>query len=631
MPTFDTDVLVIGAGPAGLTAAALLAEYGTSAITVTKYPGTAHSPRAHITNQRTMEVFRDLGMEDDVREAAVPNELMGNNVWATSFAGRELARLMSWGSGVARKADYEAASPTAMCNIPQHILEPLILRAGQRRDADIRFSTELISIDQTPDAVHATVRDTTSGREYGIRARYAIGADGGRSTVAQQTGFPFDGESGLGHAANVWFEADLTRYTAHRPGTLYWMSQPGNDYWVGSGTFICVKPWTEWVMLFMYDPAEGEPDLSDTAVSARAAELIGDPGIDIRIKSVSKWQINHMIARTYRNGRIFLAGDAAHRHPPANGLGTNTSVQDVHNLAWKLSWVLRGHAGEALLDTYDAERQPVGKQVVDRAMKSVQNMLPISQAFGFRPGQSAEEGWRGLDELLSDTEAGRQSRTSLREAVSLQNYQFNAHGVELGQRYSSTAIVPDGTPPPPTTVTRSCTTTAPPAQAPACRTPGCRRTTSSCPPWTSPATADSPCSRASAARRGWTRPRRSARSSASRSPDACSAPAATTPTYSATGTGQRRSPTADACSYAPITTSPGEATTSPPTPPTPSAAYSPKSWRTESPHPNPCGTPRTKSESAMSSSALPSSRRCPAATRKTPAATCGTRPPLRQQ
>ncbi|MFD4559871.1 FAD-dependent monooxygenase [Streptomyces sp. NPDC058469] len=449
MPTFDTDVLVIGAGPAGLTAAALLAEYGTDAITVTKYPGTAHSPRAHITNQRTMEVFRDLGMEDDVREVAIPQELMGNNVWATGFAGRELARLMAWGSGVTRKADYEAASPTAMCNVPQHILEPLILRAGQRRDADIRFSTELITITQTPDAVHATVRDTTSGDEYDIRARYAIGADGGRSTVAQQAGFAFDGESGLGHAANVWFEADLTRYTAHRPGTLYWMSRPGNDYWVGSGTFICVKPWTEWVMLFMYDPDEGEPDLSDTEVTARAAQLIGDPDIGIRIKSVSKWQINHMIARTYRSGRIFLAGDAAHRHPPANGLGTNTSVQDVYNLAWKLSWVLRGHAGEALLDTYHAERQPVGKQVVDRAMKSVQDMLPISQAFGFRPGQSVEEGWRGLDRLLSDTEAGRQSRTALREAVSLQNYQFNAHGVELGQRYSSTAIVPDGTPPPP--------------------------------------------------------------------------------------------------------------------------------------------------------------------------------------
>ena len=448
MPTFDTDVLVVGAGPAGLTAAALLAEYGVNTITVTKYPGTAHSPRAHITNQRTMEVFRDLGMEDSVREVAIPNELMGNNVWATSFAGRELARLMTWGSGVTRKADYEAASPTAMCNIPQHILEPLILRAARQRDADIRFSTELIRVRQTPDAVHATVRDTTSGDEYDIRARYAVGADGGRSTVAQQAGFAFDGESGLGNAANVWFEADLTPYTAHRPGTLYWMSQPGNDYWVGSGTFICVKPWTEWVMLFMYDPDEGEPDLSDAAVTARAAELIGDPDIAIRIKSVSKWQINHMVARTYRNGRIFLAGDAAHRHPPANGLGTNTSIQDAFNLAWKLSWVLRGHAGEALLDTYDAERRPVGKQVVDRAMRSVQDMLPVSRAFGFRPGQSTEEGWRSLDRLLSDTEEGRQGRTALREAVSLQNYQFNAHGVELGQRYGSSAIVPDGTPPP---------------------------------------------------------------------------------------------------------------------------------------------------------------------------------------
>jgi 2,4-dichlorophenol 6-monooxygenase len=448
MSRVDTDVLVVGAGPAGLTAAALLAEYGVDAITVTKYSGTAHSPRAHITNQRTMEVFRDLGIEDDVRAVAVPNELMGNNVWATSFAGRELARLMTWGSGVARKSDYEAASPSAMCNVPQHILEPVILQAGRQHGADIRFSTELIRISQTPDAVHATVRDRTTGHTYEIRARYVIGADGARSTVAQQAGFEFDGEAGLGHAVNVWLKADLTRYTAHRPGTLYWMCQPGNDYWVGSGTFICVKPWTEWVMLFMYDPANGEPDLSEAVVTTRAAAIIGDPTVDICVKSISQWQINHMVARTYRSGRIFLAGDAAHRHPPANGLGTNTSIQDVYNLAWKLAYVLRGQAGEALLDTYDAEREPVGKRVVDRAMKSVQDMLPISHAFGFRPGQSAQAGWQSLDELFSDTEVGRQRRTALQDAVALQNYQFNAHGVELGQRYSSAAIAPDDTPSP---------------------------------------------------------------------------------------------------------------------------------------------------------------------------------------
>ena len=441
MSVFDTDVLVVGAGPAGLTATALLADYGIDAVTITKYASTANSPRAHITNQRTMEVFRDLGFEDRVREVAVPNELMGNNVWATSFAGRELARLMTWGSGVGRKAEYEAASPSAMCNIPQHILEPVILEAAEKRGADIRFSTELIGIRQDADSVHALVRERDTGTEHEIRARYAIGADGGRSTVAEQLGFEFDGESALGCAANVWLEADLTRYTEHRPGTLYWMCQPGTDYWVGSGTFICVRPWTEWVMLFMYDPSEGEPDLSEEAVRDRARTLIGDPSVDIRIKAVSEWQINHLVSRRYRDGRVFLAGDAAHRHPPANGLGTNTSIQDSYNLAWKLALVLRGGAGEGLLDTYHEERQPVGKQVVDRAMKSVHDMRPISEALGFSAGQSSADGWRSLDELFSDTRTGRTRRDELRSAVELQNYQFNAHGVELGQRYSSSAVI----------------------------------------------------------------------------------------------------------------------------------------------------------------------------------------------
>jgi 2,4-dichlorophenol 6-monooxygenase len=206
-----------------------------------------------------------------------------------------------------------------------------------------------------------------------------------------------------------------------------------------------VKPFTEWVLLFMYDPAQGEPDLSHEALLARAHQTIGDPAVDVRIKSVGQWQINHVIAQEYRQGRVFLAGDAAHRHPPANGLGSNTSIQDSYNLAWKLSMVLSGQAGEHLLDSYHDERQPVGKQVVDRAMKSVADMLPISNALGFRPDQSMEEGWAGLNELAEPGPAGAARREQLQKAVDLQNYQFNTHGVEMGQHYTSDAIVPDGT------------------------------------------------------------------------------------------------------------------------------------------------------------------------------------------
>lgn len=445
MRTVETDVLVVGAGPAGLASSALLGMLGVRAITISRHPGTAPQPRATHMNQRTVEILRDLGAEERLAKAGQPLKSLGNNVLATSFTGLELFRYASYGTG-SRMADYTMASPSEHYSVGQHLFEPVLLEAAVERGADIRFSHELRSVEQTDEAVLARVRVRDTDEEYQVRARYAIAADGARSTVAEQLGFSFEGQAALKHMLNSWIEVDLAEYAAYRPSVIYTMLQPGGDSWVGSGSFVCVRPYNEWVLVREYDPAEGEPDTSDAAVIEFARQMIGDPEADVRVKGTSKWQVNNVVATEYRKGRVFLMGDAAHRHPPSGGLGGNTSIQDAYNLAWKLAFVLSGQAGEELLDSYDEERQPVGKHIVGRAIQNLTNMGAAVDVLGLRRGQSLEEAWASLNALASDTEEASARRKALAEAVALQHYRSNAHGVELGQRYTSSAVVDDGTP-----------------------------------------------------------------------------------------------------------------------------------------------------------------------------------------
>ncbi len=447
MANISTPILIIGAGPAGLSASALLARYGIGTLTVTRHPTVANSPRAHITNQRTLEVFRDLGIEGAVVAAATPNSLMLNNVWATSFAGAELARLEAWGAGELRRADYARASPCTMCNIPQHVLEPILQQAAQDAGANFLFNTEVKEITQDDGKVSALLVDRANGMQTVVQAQYAIGADGGNSLVARSIGVEFEGEMGLATYASCWLEADLAPYCAHRPGVLYWLSQPDPQFGLCMGTFICVKPWSEWVMSFFCDPASGPEQLSEEAIIARARTLIGDSSVAVKIKSVNRWHANQMVAKSMASGRIFLAGDAAHRHTPMNGLGTNTSVQDSFNLAWKLAMVLRKQASPALLDTYTAERQPVARQVVGRATRSGEEMRNFMAAFDILPdGRPAAAYQARIEELSSNTEQGRLRRAGADAALERMHYALNCHGVELGQRYASHAVHPDAMP-----------------------------------------------------------------------------------------------------------------------------------------------------------------------------------------
>ncbi|MDQ0936702.1 FAD-dependent oxidoreductase [Streptomyces turgidiscabies] len=445
----DTDVLIVGSGPAGASAALALSTYGVPNIVVTRYASLADTPRAHITNQRTMEVLRDLGVERDVVARATPQHLMGNTTFCTSLAGEELGRVRSWGNDPLVQAAHELASPTRMCDLPQHLMEPVLVDAAIARGTQLRFQTEYLTHTQDESGVTATVRDRLRGDTYEIRARYLIGADGGRSKVAEDARLPMGGQMGVAGSINIVFDADLTKYTAHRPSTLYWVLAPGATVGgIGAGLVRNVRPWNEWMIVWGYDVTAGAPDLTAEYAEGVVRRLVGDDDIPVTIKSSSAWTVNEMYAETYANGRVFCAGDAVHRHPPSNGLGSNTSIQDAYNLAWKLKLVLDGTAAPTLLDSYTAERAPVGKQIVTRANKSIAETAPIFEALDGLSPQAPEELWANIAARKDATEAAADQRARLREAIAAKVYEFNAHGVDLNQRYESAAIVPDGTPDP---------------------------------------------------------------------------------------------------------------------------------------------------------------------------------------
>lgn len=438
----ETDVLIVGSGPAGSAAAALLSSYGIDNMLVTKYRWLADTPRAHITNQRTMEVLRDLGLEDEAMLRAAPNALMGETVFCTSLAGEELGRLRSWGTAPMSFARHRMASPTETVDLPQTYLEPILFSAACARGTKARFSTEYLSLEQDEAGVTATVRDRISGETYPIRAKYLIGADGGRSKVAEDIGLPMEGKMGMGGSINICFKADLTPYVAHRPSVLYWVLQPGSSVGgIGMGLVRMVRPWDEWLIVWGYDINGEPPAVTDEFAQGVVRSLVGDEALAVEITSVSTWTVNHMHARSYAKARVFCAGDAVHRHPPSNGLGSNTSIQDSYNLAWKLAMVLKGQAGERLLETYDAERAPIGKQIVDRANKSIAEFGGIFEALGLLDTSDAERMIANMAIRKQASEDGQRRREALRKAVAAKVYEFDAHGVEMNHRYRSEAVV----------------------------------------------------------------------------------------------------------------------------------------------------------------------------------------------
>ena len=451
MADITTDVLIIGTGPAGSATAALLASSGVETLVVNRYRWLAHTPRAHITNQRTMEVLRDLGpeVEAEAYMHAADQDLMGENVFCESLAGEELGRMKSWGNHPLSRAEHLMSSPTRMNDLPQTFMEPILFKTACARGAQSRMSMEYLAHVQDADGVTTTCRDRLTGRNVTIRSKFLVGADGGNSLVAEHCGLPFEGKMGVGGSMNILFRADLSRFVAHRPSVLYWVMQPGADVGgIGMGLVRMVRPWNEWLIVWGYDITQPAPVVDAALATQVARQLVGDPTLEIELISANTWTVNNQYATHMQKGRVFIMGDAAHRHPPSNGLGSNTSIQDGFNLAWKLAAVVKGQAAPALLDSYSAERAPIAKQIVTRANKSIAEFGPIFEALGMDGGMDHDKIAASMAARCDATVAGAAQREALRKAIAFKTYEFDCHGVEMNQRYRSAAVLTDGQPEP---------------------------------------------------------------------------------------------------------------------------------------------------------------------------------------
>lgn len=347
-------VLIVGGGLAGLTTAVMLAWRGVRTLLVERHADTCKNPRACGVNFRSMELLRVAGLERDLmEEGGLVKDF--SIIIAETVVGRELRTILPRGSW-----DSSDLTPAQMSGAGQDRVEPVLRRHAQELGADIRYSTELTDFEQDADGITATIRDLRTQTDSTVRARYMVAADGNRSSVRQRLGIGLQGAGTLSHNMAIVFEADLEPALRGRSLALYYLQNPHF-----SGAFINTERANRALVSVEYDPERERPADFDTG---RCTELVraalGIPDLDVKVLEVMPWEMASRTAARFTDGRIFLAGDAAHTMPPTGGLGGQTAIQDGYDLAWKLALVLQGQADERLLTTYETERKPVCEMTV---------------------------------------------------------------------------------------------------------------------------------------------------------------------------------------------------------------------------------------------------------------------------
>ena len=382
----DAPVLIAGAGLIGMSTAMFLAQHGVSSLAVERLRGGSQLPRAAFFHMRTLEMFRSAGIEQEVREQSLKEfEPEGALIIMDALAGKKLADIIpSLNEGV------DALSPCRRLFVTQPGLEPILRRRAEAAGARVLDGYEVAGVEQDAEGVTLTAQDVDSGERRKLRGKYLVGADGAHSKVRELLDIPFDGRGVFSNSVTIYFHADLAPYLLGKQLSVIYI----NNATLG-GFFRMDKDCQSGFLAVntVGDPKKDPKAASDAAADISEARLIefvragaGVPDLPVKIDGIARWRATSDVARQFRVGRTFLAGDAAHLMPPNGGFGGNTGIHDAHNLAWKLALVLDGVAGPALLDTYEAERKPVGKFTVEQAYtRYVTRTAPYLGAKDYEP------------------------------------------------------------------------------------------------------------------------------------------------------------------------------------------------------------------------------------------------------
>jgi len=408
-----TAVFIVGGGPSGLAMALLMDRFQVPFVLVERNAGLTDHPRARGAWVRTVELFRQWGIERAVKARGLPDDANGF-AFVESIAGHEYGR-------VPREIDL-GQTPAWKCTVSQDVVEDELFQVVKRSPwGRVHHATEFIRHEEVTGGIQAITRDNATGRETHWSARYLIAADGAGSGLRHQMDIAMTGPSSLAIMNNDYWQGDLAHLPSVRQVGVFRI-MPG-DPEVASASVLNTNGADRWLTVTKVGDGQDQtpPQRSDAEVVRLARAHSGIANLDVKLINRSVWRVSKQVAASYARGRAFLIGDAAHRFPPTGGYGMNTGIQDAHNLAWKLAMVLRGQAGEALLDSYDAERRPIGQANANFSHGNTVRFMKMEEAFQARNLQAINF-W-------------------IKDVV----HHSHSIGLGLGFGYDEGALIPDGT------------------------------------------------------------------------------------------------------------------------------------------------------------------------------------------